>query len=58
MGIEKISTEILTNAKQNQSKMDDFRKRMRDAMVSSSMPITNQLRNYSEERIITKVQEF
>jgi len=58
MGIEKISTEILTNAKQNQSKMDDFRKRMRDAMGSSSMPITNQLRNYSEERIITKVQEF
>ena len=58
MGIQKMEADIMSKAKRDQKKMEDFRKRMRDAMHSSSMPITNQLRHYSEENIKNKMREF
>ena len=48
----------MQKAKRDQKLIDDFKKRMRDAMHSSSMPITNQLRHYSEEKIKYKIREF
>ena len=48
MGIQKVESEILGKAKRDQKKIDEFRKRFREAMVLGSQPITNQLRNYSE----------
>ena len=53
-----MESQILQKAKRDQKVIDDFKQRMRAAMHSSSMPITNQLRNYSEEKIKYKIREF
>jgi len=60
MGIQKLEADILGKAKRDQKKIEDYKRRFREAMALGNSPITNQLRNYSEikiKNVIDKLEE-